>query len=346
MTIIKETLDAYATSLKKEWSHDRSETVGASEIGACARRTWFVKRGPQVSEAATTNYGAALRGNLIEDNFWVPAMRKKYAEAFMFSGSDQRTLADGFLSATPDGLLVDLPRDFLSRLDIDDIESDCVLAECKSIDPRVDLRKEKEQHAFQVQVQLGLMNEKTNYKPKYAIISYIDASFLHEVSEFVIKYDPRVFEQAKVRAKQILTTESPEDLEPEGWILGGNECNYCPFVRICNALRQDVPEEDKAPVSIEVFEEVKDLCSNYFNISTAIEDAENTKRRLQEEIKQKLRDSNVRKIPGLVTWSSQKGRQSYDMKALKEAAVAAGIDIEKFSTVGDATDRLLVNYKG
>lgn len=344
--IIKETLDAYATSLKKEWSHDRKETVGASEIGACSRRTWFIKRSPEAPESPSSNYGAALRGNIIEDNFWFPAMRQKYGQSFMFGGSDQRTLTDDFLSATPDGLLIDLPRDFLNRFDIEDMESDCILTECKSIDPRVDLRKEKEQHAFQVQVQLGLMNEKTNYKPKYAIISYIDASFLHEVTEFVIKFDPNIFDQAKKRAKEILTSESPEDLEPEGWILGGSECNYCPFVRICNALRQDVPEEDKAPVDAEVFESVKSLCSNYFNISTAIDDAETTKRRLQEEIKQKLRDSNVRKIPGLVTWSSQKGRQSYDMKALKEAAVAAGIDIEKFSTVGDATDRLLVNYKG
>ena len=344
--IIKEALDAYATSLKKEWSHDRKETVGASEIGACARRTWFVKRSPELPESAASSYGAALRGNIIEDNFWVPALRAKYAENFMFGGSDQRTLTDEFLSATPDGLLVDLPRDFLSRFNIEDMESDCVITEAKSIDPRVDLRKEKEQHAFQVQVQLGLMNEKTNYKPKYAIISYIDASFLHEITEFVIKYDPKIFEHAKVRAKEILSSESPEDLQPEGWILGGKECDYCPFVRICNALRQDVPEDDKKDVSPEIFDKVKGLCSDYFDITGAIDSAKETQRTLQENIKEILRAQEVRKIPGLVTWSTQKGRQSYDMKALKEAAIAAGIDIEKFSTVGEATDRLTVNYKG
>jgi len=33
----------YGASLKKEWNHDRSKTVGASEIGKCARRVWFEK---------------------------------------------------------------------------------------------------------------------------------------------------------------------------------------------------------------------------------------------------------------------------------------------------------------
>lgn len=336
--IIKTALDEYAASLKKEFSHDRSKTVGASEIGACARRTYYSKHG---YEAQDGTYGAALRGNILEDHFWVPALEKKYGESLLFAGGNQRTLADEFLSCTPDSLLVDLPRDFLSGLGVEDIQGDCILAECKTIDPRVDLRKEKEQHAFQVQVQLGLTNELTNYKPVYALISYIDASFLHEVSEFVIKFDPKIFAQAKKRAEQIMTSDKPEDLEPEGWILGGKECEYCAFVKQCNSIRQDVPDIERQ-VDPHTHADMTILCAKYFDIQKELEEAEIEKRSLQEQIKQILRTNNVRKIPGLVTWSSQKGRKTYDMKAME----AAGVDIEKFSTVGDTSDRLLVNYKG
>ena len=43
-----------------------------------------------------------------------------------------------------------------------------------------------------------------------------------------------------------------------------------------------------------------------------------------------------------VTWSSVKGRGSFDMKGIREAAAAAGIDLAQFETVGDPTDRLTI----
>jgi len=38
-----------------------------------------------------------------------------------------------------------------------------------------------------------------------------------------------------------------------------------------------------------------------------------------------LREKGVRKIPGVVSWSSVKGRNGYDNKAVKEAAIAAAL---------------------
>jgi len=50
-------------------------------------------------------------------------------------------------------------------------------------------------------------------------------------------------------------------------------------------------------------------------------------------------------IPGVVSWSTQKGRVSYDYTKLREEAAKAGIDVESFSTVGEPTDRLNVYIK-
>ena len=58
-----------------------------------------------------------------------------------------------------------------------DIGADCLLLECKSIDPRVKLDAPKPEHRYQVIVQLGVVRETTEFQPRYAIISYIDASF-------------------------------------------------------------------------------------------------------------------------------------------------------------------------
>ena len=65
-------------------------------------------------------------------------------------------------------------------------------------------------------------------------------------------------------------------------------------------------------------------------------------REMEQAIKDRMREKKIRRIPGVVIWSAVKGRQSYDNEAIREAAKKKGVNIEKFSTVGDPTDRLLV----
>jgi hypothetical protein len=65
-------------------------------------------------------------------------------------------------------------------------------------------------------------------------------------------------------------------------------------------------------------------------------------RGIAEKIKERLRDRGIRKIKGIVSWSPQKGRISYDMPALRDEALKKGIDVEAFSTVGEPSDRLQV----
>lgn len=342
--MIKETLDLYAKTVKKEWKHDRKVTVGASEIGQCARKVYYIKSDNKDGSDLTGNYGAAMRGDAVENIFWEPAMKSRFGDDFLFSGKSQTTLVKNNLSATPDGLLTNLPRDFLKHLGVPDIGGDCIATECKSIDPRVNISKEKEEHAYQVQVQLGLIREMTEYKPEYALISYVDASFWHEIVEFPIKFDPAIYNEAHNRATRILVASDASELLPEGWIAGGKECDYCPFTKLCDVERKTVPEADNTD-DPQFVSEVEDLCKDYARAKNEADDAENNVRLMQEKIKERLRDKGVRRVPGVVSWSSQKGRTSYDYTKLKEAAKSAGVDIEKYSTVGDPTDRLTVYVK-
>jgi len=204
-------LNAYAATTQRQFIQDRSQTVGASEVGRCARQTFFSKNegdadyGRGRDAGHVDGWGARVRGSVFEDAWWAPAMKASYGERLLYAGSEQRTLVDGFLSATPDGLLIDQPADALAHLNVPDIESDCIAIECKSIDPRSRLDEAKPEHVFQVQVQLGLLRTLTNHRPMYGVISYTDASFWDAVHEFVVRFDPSVYAIAQGRARQIMT---------------------------------------------------------------------------------------------------------------------------------------------
>src|SRR5262249_27628317 len=157
-------------------AHNRSRTVGASEIAQCARRVFFKKNGTAADPGYKDTWGAVTRGSVFENEFWKPAMRRAFGDRLHLAGGQQKTFVDGRLSATPDGLVTGLARNALKHLGICDIGPDCVLVECKTIDAREQLTSAKPEHVFQVNVQLGLVRSKTQWKPNYAVISYTDAS--------------------------------------------------------------------------------------------------------------------------------------------------------------------------
>jgi hypothetical protein len=342
--IIKSALDAYVKSSSKNWSHDRSQTVGASEVGQCVRKIYWTKsEGDPVHGVArdpeyTETWGARIRGTVIENAFWEPALRAKYGNRLKFAGKDQKTFVGGFLSATPDGMIVDLTPE--EKAEIGTL-ADCVMVEGKSSDPRTNLAEAKTPNVYQVHVQLGLVRDNTPYKPTHSILSYIDASFWSEVTEFVIAFDERVYETAKQRAMLIMTATSVSEVKPEGWIAGGKECNYCPFTKACGIERRNLPFQDQ-PVDEQFKAEMEDMALSLKAFELSRDRKEAQLREMQEKIKARLREKGVRKIPGVLSWSSVKGRPSYDNKAIREAAQAAGVDVEQHQTTGEATDRLTI----
>ena len=341
--MIREAIQEFGSTVDRSFKHDRTQTVGASEIGLCARKIHWLKKEGARDEDFIANWGAHVRGTIMERTFWEPAMRVRFGRDLIMCGDEQQTLESGFLSATPDGLILNLPPDALESLGVPDIPAlSCVVVECKTVDPRVNLQKERDANHFQVQVQMGLIREKTEHRPDYAVISYVDASFWDEVDEFVVKYDEGLYQAAQVRAQTILQASDPKELRPEGWIAGGGECEHCPFTEACGIIRRSVPEREAA-ADPQFVAEIADLCREAVDAQNQIDLLAAEVRGTHQEIKDRLRAKSVRKIPGVVVWSNVKGRSSYDMKGIKSAAQAAGVDLEQFATVGESTDRLQIS---
>lgn len=330
MISIKAILHQYAQTLGREWQHDRSKTVGASEIGQCARRTWFAKRGTKKDEGFAESWGGQLRGNVIESAFWVPALIKCLPDdvELKFAGDNQQTLSAGYLSATTDGLLV-WPNGTAINLD------------CKTIDPRANLRKEKSEHSFQVQAQMGLIRECTPYKPDSSILSYINASFWDDATEFTIPFSERIYAQAHVRAEKIMTARAALDLPPEGKIAGGGECAHCPWASWCAEIAvAGAPKEDRA-----LGDNAAGMLHEMRNEALALDDAANKyseqAAQVRERIKQFLRDHNTRWHKGddwSVSYSIVKGRETIDIIAVE----AAGIDLAPYRKTGKPSERLTI----
>ena len=339
MTIVTTAVREFVESQKKVWKHDRAQSIGASEIGQCARKIFCTKFEDDPDLAvprdpdAHDSWGARERGNLIEKHLLVPAMRAKYSHLAMFMGEEQQTFFDGYLSATPDCLLR--------------TNGNYLLVEFKTIDPRVQLTEAKPEHVYQAQMQLGIIHALGQYACDTAIISYTDASFLSETKEFEIKFDPDYYAAAQKRAHGILTAESMRDVAPEGWIAGGQECKYCPFSVACGATRKDVPDGDGI-ADPQFVAEIAELAHKYKFMQSTVDMSEKQVRELQHEIKSRLQDKKLRRVVGdgvSVSWSSIKGREITDIKGLREAAQSVGIDLDLYTSVADPSDRLTVTVK-
>jgi hypothetical protein len=331
----------------------RENTCGASEIGRCSRQVFFAKNvgdhfyGAQSDEDFVDVRGATLRGRLIEEHFWIPALRARYGDKLLYAGGDQRTLISGFLSATPDGLLIDQHSGVLAALGIDDLGGDgSLVLECKTIDPRTKLHDAKPEHVYQAIVQIGLIRELTPHEPNVAVISYINASFLHDIDERAVRFDPAIFENAKRRAAQIVTATAPDELKPEGWIAGGKECEFCPFTKACGVIRHAVPVQPRTELPDPQFTaEIADMARAARGRRGIVEAATTDLREIEHDIRKRLRDKGLRRVEGhgvSVVWSPVKGRPSYDMAGIREAAEKAGIDLAHYETTGEPSDRLVI----
>lgn len=353
--IVKDALHKYAaTQINRHRYRNRrtQKYIGASEIGLCIRRVWYAKQqsidvlDPKHSDDVGS-WGATRRGSTFEKHFWLPAMRKQYGQNLYFAGSSQVTMTLGNLRATPDGLLAKQPRNALAYLGVPDIgKSGCIVLECKTADPRIRLNGPKPEHEFQTQVQIGLFREASPYRPDYALISYVNASFYDDVLEFPIKFDPAVFDVAKRRAAMILAADSAEQLKPEGWIGGGTECKWCPFIGVCSAVRVgQAASSEQGKVPPQDIASIVALARQEREIATKASGLDTEQRNLQHQIKSRLSDLGLRQIDSdgiRIIWSPVKGRPAYDMPKLRAAAAALGLNIEEYSTVGDPTDRLVI----
>jgi hypothetical protein len=285
---------------------------------------------------------------VIEREFWLPTLRARFGDRLKFAGDEQRQFKSGLLSATPDALLTDAPTDVLASLGVPHIGTDCILLECKSIDPRTKLDGARPEHKYQAQVQLGVVREVTTFKPRFDVITYVDASFWDRVTEFVVEFDPAIYASAKTRAAKVLTAGTASELPPEGFIAGRRECEHCPFTKACGVERRAAPPRSTAAADPQLVAEIRDLAIAYKMCQGEVDTSTAKVREVQHEIRERLRAKGLRRVAGddfSVTWTPVKGRQGFDVKSLSAAAVAAGIDISKFEIITDPGDRLDIRVR-
>jgi hypothetical protein len=336
--VIKEAFAAYAEASTKPWVHDRGRTVGASEIGLCARKTWFVKHGQVPDSGYIDRWGAKRRGDLIEV-FWVEALKHHFGPGVLhYAGRHQRTFIDeeSSLSATPDGLVNDWHKGF------------CFLVECKSVDPRAKLEEARPEHIYQLQVQMGLVRKLTRFDPNFGILCYVDASFLDDTKEFKIDFNPEIFEQARLRAATIMLANRADDLRPEGYIAGAAECEYCQFRGSCSAMRAGAVPGKEARLSDKELELVADLARQSRSYKKVADEMELNAKDCESDIKEIMKNAGTRRVQGegvSIVWSALKGRPNWDWPKLRAAAEKIGLDLAPFETVGNPSDRLDIRIK-
>jgi hypothetical protein len=341
--------NAFSDSNEKSWKYDRNASVGASEAFDCIRKAHFKKFQYAPDDGHEQDWGAAKRGDLIENHFAVPAVKAILPEGaeLLYAGEEQETLKKGRLSATPDGLAVGLDWDALQQLGVEDIESDCVVIEFKSFDPRANIKEAKEVHVGQTQVQMGLIHELTEFRPEYAVVIYFNASWLSDIKPFVVKRDPKIYAAAVQRAKMVFATDNPADLMAEGKISGA--CNLCEFTEECAFAQGEATPKTKRKVEDqETLDRLALLSARSKEYGATAKDAEHNRKVTDEEIKDLLRKADTKgagddRFSISLSWCS--GKKSLDTLALAVDLEEKGMKIEDYQREGNGYERLTVKVK-
>lgn len=365
----KKGFDKWVNSRQKVWKHDRSKSMGASEAFGCLRQVWYKKNNAATDPGYEESWGALQRGDMIENHFvepglkWIMEQLTDDAE-LIWGGDKQRTLIspDAPLSATPDGLVIYADDDALAEYGVaslggskKDVEhpSNCFNVEIKSIDPRVNLKEEKGIHRGQTIVQMGLTRQLSSWRPNYAVIIYVDASFFDDIEVFIVPYDHKVFEVAMQRARAVYEIEDVGDIMPEGKMDG--TCTYCKYKVACARTSQkNMPKGGEANSKVTppvILEEFDRLVAEERSKSAARKVIEVEYKSASERLKQWLNNTGVRVAKSSdgktkVSMSWIKGRKTLDVSAVREALAEFGIQIEDFMKEGEGHSRLAISEKG
>ncbi|AXQ69769.1 hypothetical protein HOU03_gp498 [Caulobacter phage CcrSC] len=347
--------DEYVAAHQKKWRHDRSKSVGASEAFGCLRKAWFGKHNTPKDRNYKDDWGALKRGDVMEEH-WVEPVVKWYLDQLpgnvrlIWGGKHQRTLVGKTApaSATPDGLIVDADDDALALYGIPSLGgTGCFNFEIKSIDPRVNLKEEKGIHRGQTIMQMGLTRELTSYRPNYALIIYVDASFYSDMNFYVIPFNQETFEAGKERARQAFEIKSVADIFPEGKLDGS--CDYCPYTTACAVATGEATPTDGVTTETNtpspIVKEFEDLIFLERELQAEKKVAEKAHKEAQERLKELFREVGTRRfqvgdIKASITWN--KGKKSLDRKAMEED----GIDLTPYEKEGNGFDTLRITEKG
>lgn len=337
----------------KVWEHDRSQTVGASEVAGCWRHSYFKKREPELAETpeeVDPEWGHTERGNLIENEFVVPTLKHMFGEdRCLFMGSNQKTFVDGRLSATPDGVVTDLPNNALELYGVADIATGVIATEVKSFggEHAAPRRKKlddgqmrytaKTKHIAQNIVQMGILQRKTNYQPQYGVVLYVNPVNLKDIRPAAVQYDDNVYKHLKDRAEAVFDPQkSAKDFPAEGLLTG--DCTYCDFCNACNKVEMErFPDKviKTETLDTEKQEKLYNLTAKVQAYRDEMKRIETEKKKAETELKDTMFAIGTTRAAGegwSASVSQNAGRKSLDKAKLVEEL---GIDLEDFQTEGN-----------
>lgn len=347
---LKKEIGEIVTAEERQFAHDRSATAGSSEVFGCWRRLYFKKREPDKADAPDETddieWGATERGNVIENKFAVPKIQQILGPAAKHMGEEQVTLFDkeAPLSCTPDGIMLEQPRDFLANYGIADMGSDLndIAVEIKTFDPRSgDLTTEpRARHMGQNIIQQGMYQRVTNYRPLHGLIIYFNPANLKDIRPFAVKYDDAVYKRGQERALAVFDlTKTAKDFRSEGKRTG--ECAHCEFFTRCQEVEAEIcPDQvvKTADIPPETLAELGNKCKAVAESRAELKKLTAKVKALVEDLRFALIDlgttraGDTKKLGWLTSIRLQNGRKSFN----KAMAEADGIDIDKYMVEGPA----------
>lgn len=300
---------------EKNWAHDRSKTVGASEVGKCMRMTAHKKiEGEHLHRPE--DYGFVKRGDVIEDAWFAPALKTAGLKVSAV-GQDQVTLIhpNGVLSGTPDGWL--------------ELAGEKYVLECKSRSavPEKPLRA----HYWQVTANIGIARDLGDLRVSGAVIVYINPNEISDIGVFFVEFDESLYQTIKDRAGLIMDATSWTDLPAEGRSFG--DCAYCPARKECWTYDADIFDGEEPAFSENALKALESMVKDRVQLARASKEADQARKELDDGIRQMLQEHGVDKVPltdCTVRLAKRKGRKTLDRKALE----AAGFDLAPYEKEG------------
>lgn len=328
---------------QRVWSHDRSLTLGASEAFRCLRWNYYLKFHPELADKSRMSMGFATRGNVMENHYVVPMLKRIFGEdRVLFASEEQESFVLQRNSATPDSLIFPETRDVLKKYGIDDIQSDCFATEIKSFDPMMVLDEEKAFHRGQGIMQLGLFRELTEHKPEFVVVLYVNASDYLDIRPFVVQFDPIVFAAGRARAKRVYEAKEAYALEAEG--MHNGQCENCPFIRACRGEEVARAVTEVHELEMDAWAIFDKMALDYLKYQKLEKEAKEEKSRAGEQIKRLLAAYGTKGVSTddySMSNARIAGKSSYDMERMEDD----GIDIDKYLVQGNPYTRLSVRKK-
>jgi len=209
---------------------DRSKYIGSSDIGQCPKKAYLSKINKETHELKQLlifERGHVAEG-IVRNGLINNPSKVLFKEQVEIAGLTSKT---EFIKTHID-FVVNFPKED-------------VVIECKTISSALPNDIPRESWLYQVNLQLGLMQQKGLKKVRGLIIAFNLNS--GEALEFDVPFNKGIYDVAIKRANRLWKSVQLQE-EPEGEI--SDLCGFCSFSKQCNTLRKNGSKMPKEVESI------------------------------------------------------------------------------------------------